>query len=29
MTLFRVSNPSGVIIVEEAPGKFFCRTVGM
>jgi hypothetical protein len=27
MTLFQVSNPAGVIIVEEAPGKFVCRTV--
>jgi len=27
LTLFRVSNPAGVIIVEEAPGKFVCRTV--
>jgi hypothetical protein len=27
MTLVRVSNPTGVIIVEEAAGEFIHRTV--
>ena len=27
MTLFRVRNPAGIIIVEDAPGEFFYQTV--